>query len=379
MSLATDRLAWVDNIRTAMVFLVVNMHACVTYSHVGGWYLKVPPEPSIAAKIPFLYWQGHLQAFFMGLLFFIAGFFAHGSCLRRGPVGFLGERFRRLGVPTIAYMFGIQPLILYVLLRKPDWPPTGELYLRYLTSQRVLYGSGPLWFAIALLIFSSALAVWRFVRPPPFEIMRKLPPKFGQVAVFALVLASTTFIIRLFQPMDTNFFNLQLCFFPQYVGAFWVGVQAGRSDWLESFSRSTLAARLGWLGLIGGPFLLTTVMVEGGVIKTGDFEPYKGGWHGQALALATWEQLSGVALGAGVLALFQRQVRFNGWIARWLAKHSFAVYALHAPILVAMTPHVSSLPSGLVVKVLTLTTIGFILSHVAAAVVKVIPGLNRVY
>ena len=34
-----SRMAWVDNLRTAMIILVVNMHACVTYSHVGGWFL----------------------------------------------------------------------------------------------------------------------------------------------------------------------------------------------------------------------------------------------------------------------------------------------------------------------------------------------------
>jgi len=47
-------------------------------------------------KIAFALWQGHLQAFFMGLLFFLAGIFAHRSLSRRGARAFLAERSMRL-------------------------------------------------------------------------------------------------------------------------------------------------------------------------------------------------------------------------------------------------------------------------------------------
>jgi len=61
------RLTWIDNLRTFIILLVVNMHACVTYSHVGSWYITEEPEPPMPVKMTFLFWQGHLQAFFMGL------------------------------------------------------------------------------------------------------------------------------------------------------------------------------------------------------------------------------------------------------------------------------------------------------------------------
>ena len=57
--------------RTLMILLVVNMHACVTYSHVGSWYRMEDPEPAMPIKIAFMFWQGHLQAFFMGLLYLL--------------------------------------------------------------------------------------------------------------------------------------------------------------------------------------------------------------------------------------------------------------------------------------------------------------------
>ena len=91
-----SRVAWIDNLRTLMIVLVVNMHACVTYSHVGSWYRKEQPEPAMPVKMAFIFWQGHLQAFFMGVLFFLAGVFAHYSPERRGLGSFFRERGRRM-------------------------------------------------------------------------------------------------------------------------------------------------------------------------------------------------------------------------------------------------------------------------------------------
>src|SRR4051812_36015757 len=72
---SSTRFVWVDNLRTLLIALVVSLHACVTYSHVGGWYFKEGVEPSMSTKLPFLLWEAHLQSFFMGLLFFVSGYF----------------------------------------------------------------------------------------------------------------------------------------------------------------------------------------------------------------------------------------------------------------------------------------------------------------
>ena len=378
MAKSPIRAAWMDNLRTAIVVLVVNMHACVTYSHVGSWYRNEPPEPDLAVKIPFLYWQGHLQSFFMGLLFFLSGTLAHGACARRGPSGFVRERLLRLGAPAVFYMVVIHPFMVYVLLRKPDWPPSGKLYLNYLTSPSVLSGSGPLWFALALLFFCAGLALVRAWRPTLSVPESKPPPNVKEVVGFGLLLVSTTFAIRLFQPLDSNFLNFQLCFFPQYILAFMVGVVAGKHGWLDALASSRLAARVGALALVGGPLGLTVAVVLGGLTSTGNFAPYKGGWHGQALGLAVWEQLSGLGLALGSLALFRRRFATDGPIVRWLSQHSFAVYVLHAPVLVALTPLLRPFAGGLGIKTFLLTALGLIASFSVAWLAKKTPGLRHI-
>jgi peptidoglycan/LPS O-acetylase OafA/YrhL len=386
MSSPAPRLAWVDNLRTAIILMVVHMHACVTYSHVGSWYINEGPEPSLPVKAAFIFWQAHLQAFFMGVLYFLAGFFAHRSLARHGTGRFLRERAIRLGLPSLLYMLVIHPFMVYVLLghpRIPQRPPLGWLYLDYLTSGRVLSGNGPLWFALGLLAFCLVLACWR-VAVARSKCKSDAPeaawPAPGPAALlaFGCALVAATFAMRLVQPLGTNVLNFQLCFFPQYTAAFAAGVAAGRGGWLEELIASRRARIAGWLGLIGGPLLLAIVVILGGPPSAHGPGPYVGGWHGQAFGLAGWEQLAGLGLGLGVLVVFRKRINQDGPIARWLSARAFAVYVLHPPVLVALTPWLRPLKLDPFTHMAVLTVLGLAASCALADVARRIPGLRAI-
>src|SRR5262249_19248997 len=69
------RLLYIDNLRWVMIMLVLSMHAAVTYSHLGSWYFMENTPVSKAETFTFATYQVFLQSFFMGFLFFIAGYF----------------------------------------------------------------------------------------------------------------------------------------------------------------------------------------------------------------------------------------------------------------------------------------------------------------
>ncbi len=376
------RLAWIDNLRTLMIVLVVNMHACVTYSHIGSWYRMEGPSPSMPVKIVFYLWQGHLQAFFMGVLFFLAGVFAHCSLQRRQPVSFLLERGRRLGLPSLFYMLLLHPFIVYVLLAPAagNWSALPRLYGQHLTSGHVLGGSGPMWFALALLLFSVVLAGKRVWRPAALEQSGRLSqvPGTGALLGFAFVLVSSTFLVRLVQPLGTNVLNFQLGFFAQYVAAFVVGVAAGRQGWLDELAASRRARVAGWIGCVGGPLLLTAIAVLGGPPPEGGPDLYAGGWNVRALALAVWEQCAGLGLALGAMAWFQRKWNRCGPVARWLSDRAFAVYVLHAPVLVVLTLLIRPLVVHAFAGVALLTLTGLGASFLLADVAKRLPGLRSI-
>ena len=378
-----SRQAWIDNLRTLMIVLVVNMHACVTYSHVGSWYRMEEPGPTRLVKIAFIFWQGHLQSFFMGFLFFLAGVFAHHSLERRGAGSFLRERFRRLGLPSLFYMLLIHPFMVYVLLGYPhaaDRPSLSVLYGRYLASGRVFSGSGPMWFALALLIFCAVLAGIHVLKPAqatPGSPQNRVP---GATVLlgFGVLLALCTFVIRLAQPIGTDVLNFQLCFFPQYVAAFAVGFAAGKHGWLEALARSRRARVAGWLGFIGGPVMLAIVAGLGGAPPDSGPNPYAGGWNVRAFALAGWEQFAGLGIALGLTAWFYQRCNFTGRVATWLSERAFAVYLFHAPVLVALTPLLRPVAIHSFLGAALLTVTGLAVSFAIADVARRLPGLRKI-
>lgn len=377
MSTATPRLPWIDHVRTFMIVLVVNMHACVTASHVGDWYTLVEPEPTMGVKVWFIFWQGHLQAFFMGLLFFLAGCFAHSSLARRGARTFLLERGRRLGLPALLYMLVLHP---FIVLGLNPWhakfPSFTKFYPNYVMSGKFLGESGPLWFALALLLFCVVLAAWRGIRPPAPDSPAPAPTA-GQLWLFGLGLVLVTFAVRIVQPIGTDVSNFQLCFFPQYIAAFIAGLAAARHGWLAALATSPTARRAGWLALIGGPLALIAVMVAGGPISD-EHNPYFGGLTPQSLGLATWEQLSGLGLALGVLSWFSRRLNRASPLLTWLGDRAFAVYVFHAPVLIALTIAIRS--AGLnpfaLATVLTIATL--IATYALADLARRVPGLRSI-
>src|SRR5947209_6082480 len=74
-SRAPARLLFIDNLRWTMIVLVITMHAAVTYSNLGRWYYNEKAQLDQGTFLFFATYQSWLQAFFMGLLFFIAGYF----------------------------------------------------------------------------------------------------------------------------------------------------------------------------------------------------------------------------------------------------------------------------------------------------------------
>ena len=398
-----------------MIVFVVNMHACVTYSHVGDWYMMSEPEPTLAAKVPFIVWQGMLQSFFMGLLFFVSAYFASGSIARRGPGGFARERLVRLGLPALFYMLVIHPFILLGL--NPwhhDFGPPAAFYAHYLTSGRFLGSSGPLWFVVALLLFSLALAAWTRLRPlpPPAAAPGGAPPSAKVLVGFALALGVGSFAVRLVQPIGTNILNLQLCFFVQYIAWFAAGLHAARHGWLVPLATSSRARRSGWLALIGGAVAMLALLAAsareappevffggahwqafglaliGGAIamlallatggRHAPVEVFFGGAHWQAFGLAVWEQLTGLGLALGALALFARRLNTDSRALRWLADRSFGVYVLHAPMLVALAMAFRPLPYHLYGLVVLLTVTGLVISFVLADLARRTPGLRAI-
>ncbi|HWA09446.1 MAG TPA: acyltransferase family protein [Opitutaceae bacterium] len=376
-SASRTRLEWIDYLRTLVIFLVVIQHACVTYSHVGSWYVLSPHEPSWTVKLFFIVWETVMQSFFMGVLFFIAGYFAYGSIRRRGPGSFARERLFRLGLPALLYMLVIHPFILIGL--NPwhnDFGPWAAFYEKFIRSGSVLSASGPMWFAVALLIFCLIFALGRWASNGRIPALPDKKPSGWIMAGFAVLLGIANFLIRLWQPLGSSVLNMQLGYFAQYVGFFLVGLAAGRGGWIVILAQSRSSSRVGLAALILAPLALIALIRVGEAERT--TLPFIGGWHWEAAALALWEQFAGMGLSLGLLA-FTCQI-LNGEIAilRWLSDRSFSVYLLHPPILIGLYMLAAKFSWNPMVLAALLSLAALACSFAVADIARRIPGLRRI-
>src|ERR1700730_979546 len=111
MGTVKERLLYVDNLRLMIMAFVVMHHLAVTYSGFGSWYYVEPTHLDTLSNVWFAFYLTFQQGYFLGLLFMIAGYFVAGSYDRKGFGGFVGERFKRLVIPTLIYMVAIDPFI----------------------------------------------------------------------------------------------------------------------------------------------------------------------------------------------------------------------------------------------------------------------------
>ncbi len=355
-----------------MIFLVISMHAADTYSPLGNWYFTDRTPLSFPELLTFAAWQMYLQSFFMGLLFFVAGFFAPSSLDRKGGLRFARDRAFRLGLPVLFYMFVLGPFTEYFVAN--SWTSTkptsfGNEWIKHIRNGEFLQENGPLWFCLALLIFSLVYAAI-----PRRRTMGVRPPDNRTLGVFALVMGVVTFLVRAARP--PTLLNMHLGDFPQYLLLFSAGILAARGAWMEKLS---FAAGRRWLvgALTLGSVAWVSIMIGGGAFA-GNRRAYSG-WHWQSAAFDAWESFSCVAISFGLLMVFREKFGRQGRFAKFLSDNAFSVYVFHPPIVILGARMLHGVAWDPLVKFAALTCIGVVASFgLSATVFRRVPLLRDI-
>ncbi|PKM94022.1 MAG: hypothetical protein CVU84_11165 [Firmicutes bacterium HGW-Firmicutes-1] len=367
------RYIYVDNLRLVMIVFVVMVHLACTYSSIGSWYYYEKKTLDDLSLILFAFFQSFSQAYFMGFLFLLAGFFVPAVYDKKGFGKFIKDRFIRLGIPTLIYMLIIHPFIIIILLGNP-WEFT---YLKYITSLTFIGESGPLWFAFALLIFTFVYGVIRLLLNNCRERVEKALPNLKLSIIIILIIGIGSFLIRLIQPIGTSIMNMQLCFFTQYIVFFIGGILAYRNKWFDKLTYST---GINWLkaALTIGIATWIGILMLGGAMTNG-FDAFMGGLRWQSFAYTIWEAFIVVAMSFGLIALFKEKWHHQNKIGKILSDNAFGVYVFHAPIIIAITILFKSWSILPIVKffimgIICLPTC-FLISHL---IIRRIPLLKKV-
>ncbi|UKY52058.1 acyltransferase family protein [Streptomyces inhibens] len=334
------RLLYVDNLRIALTALVVLHHTAVTYGNIPVWYYTEPAEDGSGLLLDaFVMFN---QAFFMGFFFMIAGYFTPASYDRKGARPFFRDRLKRLGIPLLAFLLLIRPLTNfsgYADLRA-TFAERGEslpYWIYYVAS----WDAGPMWFVEVLLVFAVLYALVRRrgarrllasageTGRAAVRAQRPLRPL--AVIVFTLGLALATYLWRFLVPGGSYLPFLGLptpSFLPQYASFFVLGVFAYRHGWPQTLSR--VAGRVGWA------VALVATLAYLPVVMTAKEDTLSGHGTWQSLVSAAWESTFAVGVVLGLTVLFRERLNRQGRTAAFLSRHAFAVYLIHAPVLVGL-------------------------------------------
>ncbi len=381
------RLLYIDNIRLTMIILVVLIHLNVTYGQLGRWYYVESRALDLMSTFLFAAFGSFTQAYFMGLLFFIAGYFVPGSYEKKGPRRFIADRLFRLGLPTLVFMFILNPLTWLIQVSFPSQTPVGadsgpdmgSAAVSYITDLEFLSGTGPLWFTLALLLFSLVYVLVRWVKSRQNSIPAQSAHPISHSSVIALIIIMTlaTFLVRLVQPVGTAFYNMQLCYFVQYVLLFILGTVAYRTDLL---ARLPYRFGLTWfkIAIIGGLPLWMIIFIAIGAMG-GDLTVVAGGLHWLAFAYAFWESYFCVGFSLGLVVLFRERGNSQSPFTRFLSANAFGVYVFHTPILVSITLALQGVMLHPLLKMAVAALIVLPLCFGFSHLVRMSSGLRRLF
>ena len=332
------RLYYLDTLKVMLTILVVFHHAAEAYSPYSAWVYK----PSNKDEMMPLIWHFNSvnAAFFMGLFFFIAGYFVPRSYDKQGVWVFVKKKLLRLGIPVVL----VTALLTYA---------TGQLEV------------GHLWYVESLLLFCLIYAlVRRFVSPVQINSNVSL---WGLLAV-ALVMGVGGYFIRQVSPQDNwiwvlGFIHIEPAHYLQYVIMFVLGVLAYRGQWLTEIKNRTGAISL----LIGS------------ALAIGDYVRNDGEWNNFVYQwFGIYESLLCVFFSVGLLWLFREFVNGTNAFQNWCSLQAYGAYIVHLFVLLAVQNMTDSLVLPGIVKFLIIGSVASIISFVITYLLRLIPGVKKV-
>ena len=370
----SSRITFLDNLRAFVIVLVVVLHGLMSYmTDAPPWWYVVDTQNSLFFTVLVLL----IDIPIMMIMFFIAGYFALPSLVKRGSARFIKDKFVRVGAPWLVGVLFLAPPTAYLAYYSRAVPMS---LLQFWASDfwTVAYQQAVYWFLGVLfflfIVFGLAYTVSGRLRAAKRQ--RSMPTWRLFLSFWALMSFGMFLMNQLF-PIDTWYGRAYVLVFqplrvPLYVGYFGLGVRAHLRGWFstEGYKPRLLPWAVVWL--ISGLLYLGNRMF---VMPTSP-----GPRLVVQVAHATLFNafcLSSLLAGA---ALFQHRVNKSGPFWSSLSANAYGIYYVHPLILYPLAYLFLSVPLPLFVKAPSVILLGLVLSWaVSAFVLTKAPVLRRVF
>ena len=344
------RVRYLDSLKLVLTTLVIAHHVAISYGASGSWFYIERDTATPAFRDLGTLFTTTNQFFFMGLFFFISGYFTPGALARKGTARFLRDRFVRLGIPLVLFSIFVAPYLEH----HASGRSYRELFVR--AFERCDFILGPLWFALVLLVFSIAYAM---VRPRATSEKRSVRDR--HLLAVVVMMATASFVVRIWFPIGYEWRHLQLAFFPQYILLFALGTRA--EPWLDSLGRRHLRT---WMPALAAVIIALIALIALVPHDAAHLAHLLGGAHLEAIALPVLEAIYCVAASVTLLVVFRARFTGNSRLSRAFAPDAYAAYVIHAPVIVALGAALAGLALGPWLKFAIVTALGAVASFAAS-------------
>ena len=374
------RMAYLDSLRAILIVLVIALHTAITYGAQGDWTFEDPLQTEVSS-IVLTFVTTMVQAFSLGLYFFISGYFTPRSYDRKGAAQFWKDRLIRLGIPLVVYTFALSRIPTY-------FAQVGrhEISMSFWDYARRTFftgaDEGPTWFIFALLLFLAGYSLWRLAtRAVEMKWIRQLKvPGRKEILGFGAVVAALMFVLGLGYSVGETvevfgIFNLMVIFFVQYILFFIAGTLAYRNDWLARFDGRDLRF---WRWMTLGLFLMMPVLFVAGGAAEGGVDAFTGGLHWQAAAFMLWIGLFSVSISMTLILWLRDRKKPASRVMAFAGPNSYAVYLIHPLIQVPLTVAAAAVAAPPLLKYVIVLPVVVVLCFLAAEGLRRIPGVKAV-
>jgi len=344
-----ERMYFLDNLRTFLIFLVVLVHAGVVYESSGlmgpFWIVDDPSTSDLPGLVNLV-----LDIFVMSTIFFISGFFAPSSLERKGAWRFLKSKFRRLMVPWLIAVLTLMPLYKVIFLYSRGLPQ--QSWTTYFHFSNGIFSMSWLWFLPALFLFDLLyLLLWKLNLPTG-----KIPLSLAVATVFALGFSSSVAasVLGWTGWTKTPLIDFQNERLLPYFLVFLLGSLCYRWKIFDTDQRNMklyiAVNATAWI-----PINIYVITVLNYIIRPGKYLISEGA---DLLLLWFGFHLSFLALLYCAVATFKYFFNRQGRLGRELGRLSYGVYIIHIAVMgpIALALLQTDMPGILKYPILAITT-----------------------
>ncbi len=375
------RKLYIDNLKTFLIVLVMLLHIAVTYGPIGFWYYY--ERTGLLSTYLLGFFVSFNQAFLLGLFFMVSAYFIIPSYHIKGADLFIRDRFKRLGIPLLFYIIIIGPFLIYIQKLFIAKEKVSFLYFYYnFIIKNIIIEAGPLWFLQALLIFSIfSILLMEIIKKAQkkkaaFEKKFLDFPQNYKIILFIMLLAIVTFLVRIRFPIETSAINLQLCFLPQYVSLFILGIFSYKNKWFEKI---TYKKAVFWLSVLIFTTLLWPVLLFfSRTFKEADITLIAGGFRWQAFFYALWEAIIAISAPISIIYFFKKILNRQNYLSGSLYKSAYTVFIIHPLIIVPLSYSIKGLDIHPLAKFSVVAIISIPLSFMIGNIIRKMPFLKKI-